>query len=606
MQGPPRPPLAFRVGVVGHRPDRLAGADLAVLANTLRTILALVQGRVGAFQSSHGDLHAGDAAVLRALSPLAEGTDRLFAREAIALGYELCCPFPFPQEEYERDFAPGRALEAHSLQTFRALLADAATRTSVRRFVLDGSRDDESAAYAAAGRVVLNQSDILVVVWDGQRLGKEGGTETILDQARSRGVPVVLIDSGVPHSWRVEGPAAGQGDAATQIARVVGALLEPPSGPHASDFFRERRPRVNPETTWRVFRCLFGGEKWKWPALKVADVEAAVVHDWPADRTAPTALVIDGLRPYYAWTDQLAAYYANAYRGAVLLVYGLAALAVGLALAPVAAGWFGTEAHLEERLAVSGEIAAVLIILVLIRRGRHRRWHERWIDYRLGAELIRHLRLAVPLGAERPVPEVAAHLATYGHPAATWVAWYVRAVERHIGLPDARIDRQHLRQAAENLGALLQQQSRYHAGNAAQCHRIEHRLHVIGMTLLVGTLFAAGVHLAGGLVAWVPHSTRLSGVLIALAAFLPALGAALAGISNQGEFVRMAKRSAAMAQHLGALLDDVQRMLNPSQGAAEVSWANVVSLTIGTAQLMSREVMDWRVVFLDRPLNPPA
>ena len=66
------------------------------------------------FQARSPDaaLYAGGSPTLRALSPLAEGSDRMFAAEALSLGYSLCCPLPFAQAEYERDFAPPEALEA--------------------------------------------------------------------------------------------------------------------------------------------------------------------------------------------------------------------------------------------------------------------------------------------------------------------------------------------------------------------------------------------------------------------------------------------------------------------------------------------------------------
>ena len=69
--------------------------------------------------------------MLRVISPLAEGADRLVAKEAIALGFELQCPLPFTREEYQRDFE-----SAQSRQEFCALIALA---TAVLE--LDGSRE---------------------------------------------------------------------------------------------------------------------------------------------------------------------------------------------------------------------------------------------------------------------------------------------------------------------------------------------------------------------------------------------------------------------------------------------------------------------------------
>ena len=58
-------------------------------------------------------------------------------------------------------------------------------------------------AYEAAGRVVLNQSDLLVVVWDGGGTGGVGGTLDTLRAAITFNVPAIWIDSRSPHGRRV-------------------------------------------------------------------------------------------------------------------------------------------------------------------------------------------------------------------------------------------------------------------------------------------------------------------------------------------------------------------------------------------------------------------
>jgi len=183
---------------VGHRPHRLKEANLEALRETLQQVLGIIQAELAAARVSPDGGETEASPRLRALSPLAEGTDRLFAEAALNQGAELCCVMPFPQAEFERDFQPDRALESDSLENFRRLLARATTR-----FELDGRRADEAAAYGAAGTVVLNQSDLLVVVWDGIRTDKRGGTEETFAAARARSVPVVWVDAHAPHAWQL-------------------------------------------------------------------------------------------------------------------------------------------------------------------------------------------------------------------------------------------------------------------------------------------------------------------------------------------------------------------------------------------------------------------
>ena len=125
-------------------------------------------------------------------------------------------------------------------------------------------------------------------------------------------------------------------------------------------------------------------------------MKTAVRPEWPKDQSTPIARLVDTLRPFYAWPDKLAVLFADRYRSAFLLAFLLAAAAVGLALLPVALGLHPH--HGAEIACIALEFVAIVAILALVFLGRRRRWHERWIDYRLTAELVRHLRLVAPLG----------------------------------------------------------------------------------------------------------------------------------------------------------------------------------------------------------------
>lgn len=630
LSSPPKPPLAFRVAILGHRPNRLPQADLGQLGQMLRLVLESVQQEVDAVWRDNQELFAPEEPRLRAISPLAEGTDRLFAEQAIDLGWSLCCVMPFPQAEFEQDFAPGKALETDSLQRFRGLLAQAEQSGGLTCFELDGSRDDRGAAYGAGGRVVLNQADLLVVVWDGRRLGKRGGTEETFDEARRRGLPVVWIEAQAPHNWQCLSPGQtipvggpdqrvtpdGTGSSAG-IRRMVREMLllpeplQPEHGAHGEShhrcsgealkhFYRESQPKRTLAVVWKAFRDLLGDTKLlPQVTTRVEPFEQAVELDWPRNQDTPVARLVNRLRPFFAWPDRLAVLYSDRYRSAFILAFLLAALAVGMALLPV--GFQMSSGGKGEFASTLAELLAIGVILLLVRRGRSRTWHERWIDYRLLAELIRHLRLVVPLGGDRPPVQAPAHHATYGQPHTTWMDWYVRAVTRAIELPNTVIDRTYLFHSLSQLDQLLADQVNYHQKIAQRCHNIEHRLHLAGLWLMGLTLFACGLHLL--------HMLLPASLLTFFCGFFPALGAALAGINNQGEFRRITRRSQAMQQYLGQLRDQVkalQEHATETQPGQTSLLPKAGILAADAARLLVAEVLDWRVVFLDRPFEPPA
>jgi len=80
------------------------------------------------------------------------------------------------------------------------------------------------------------------------------------------------------------------------------------------------------------------------------------------------------------------------------------------------------------------------------------------------------------------------------------MSWYVRAVERALGLPGAVVDKAYLDGYLKHLADLVKGQIRYHHDTACRCHNMEKRLHYSGITLLGLTVLACITHL--GLSIW--------------------------------------------------------------------------------------------------------
>lgn len=616
--GPPLTPLVFRVGVTGHRPDPDKGRalpDVDRLRSTIREILRHILDAFNGVARANSHLFdlqrhsrlADQAGGLRVISALAEGADQWVADEASKLGYELQCPLPFERLEYEKDF-----IDPAAKAEFNNLLAQA---TSIMEF--DGTRKPSSAAYEAVGRAVLNQTDLLLAVWDGQPPQGRGGTGAVVVEALQRGIPVLWIHWSNPDTWVLRLPewrllqrAADIHGDAVRLKELVQDLLLPPK---ANDDTGRGRPATTRETYfsegqkcgnflhgwWAVFLGLVSG------ALKfgkvrqlfhVANFEEVTVKDW---KTECRDTVLDPAKPHaaapglgaaltrnylrhYAWSNRLSVYYGNLYRSAFALCYLLAAAAVFFALLPLV---------LRGNLIwVIFEFIAIMAILFLAWFGRKHRWHERWIDYRMLAERLRLARgLALFGGGAQPV-SMEGHLATYGNPAGTWMHWHHLGVERAAGLPNVRFNEGYLAAIRDFwLHNLIEDQIQYHKTTGQRYAHLEHRLHWIGGVLLAVTLAACGFH-------FFVHSTWL----IVATASLPALGASLAGIRSQAEAQRLLRRCHAMQKALEQLKLDLATI--PSS-AGQGNSQRFRAVADRVSELMMRETLDWRVVLLDRPLE---
>ena len=163
-------PWPIAVGITGHRPHKLDQDRL---------------GRIAADIAEAFDRVAAGAGGRRivCVTSLAEGADTMAAEAALARGWGLLSPLPFPPELYARDFAEGAPRD-----TLGRLLAQA------EHFPCRPDRDDDVAGYRAASAAMLDLSDTLIAVWDGEPTDALGGAYDTIQQALKRGMDVLHID----------------------------------------------------------------------------------------------------------------------------------------------------------------------------------------------------------------------------------------------------------------------------------------------------------------------------------------------------------------------------------------------------------------------------
>jgi hypothetical protein len=112
-----------------------------------------------------------------AVSSLAEGADQLWARAVLRHGGELEALVP------SQAYRDGR----QDIEEYDRLIA-AASRVTRLPWTEDGPH-----AHMAASLVMVERSDLLLAVWDGQPSRSFAGTADVVDYARQVGVRVTVI-----------------------------------------------------------------------------------------------------------------------------------------------------------------------------------------------------------------------------------------------------------------------------------------------------------------------------------------------------------------------------------------------------------------------------
>lgn len=593
-----RPRLELAIGVTGHRASNLAGVDLLALRAAVSTILAELESALHGVGRQHAMAFDAAPPRMRLVSALADGADTLVAQAALAAGWRLDVCLPFVREEYAKDFELGI-----DLQVYLDLIGSAGAVME-----LPGRRADAAAAYEAVGRLVLEQSDILIALWDGDPNRGRGGTSRVVAEAIARRIPVIHVathESAAPKIlWSgleiADFEQLGIDDvpraAATMLPMVVAALTEPPHQDidrrMLQHFHAEHSARGTPSLSYPVLLAATGVR-----SLSRQDLQPLRVEDGVQTLRAPLAgscvdpKFFDLIVRRYGIADVTGTHFAQVFRSGFVGNYLLAGLAVVLALSGLIAPAFKLPL-------IVAELGCVGLILINIRTGKRLDWHERWMDNRHLAEQLRSLALSSLMG------DLGLRSTTGTRDAAAvpgWVGWLARATARETGLPDARIDENYLRSVRDVALQLIDDQLGYHRSNAARMNKLENRLARSG-EIMFGATVAACIGWIIFKLSGLPMGSKghvgVTEIVTFTTASLPALASAIYGIRNQGDFAGGAFRSRVTVERL----EQLRRVMV----ADPLEHPRLLGKLRSLSDIMLNDVANWRTTFKARPLTLPG
>ena len=623
---PPKPRLVLRIGVTGHRPNRFGPEAQAIVAAKLDTVLQQVSGAAAALHLRYGEMFTPEPPEVRLVSALAEGADRVAAEAALKRAIPLDVILPFAPSLYAEDFVTAEAKAAFSdlLGKAHACLVLPGTRSPDDPAVADR-------AYEAVGLMTLRQTDLIIAVWDGKDTAGRGGTGSIIQSALASGQPVLWFDAEGNGPFLLSGGEAVMSDArdtaerasgavgADEIGHVVARLCAPPGGDGNAKaakrlrrFLGESEHRVILFGFWYpLILKLFGKRKglrksfFRPPYL--ANAEADWRPYWQRLESLDARLkrqIGNVVLTRFAWADRLADHYGQLHRSGYISNYLLAALAV---LCAAAGSLFGQPSvgpsqaiDLMRSWIHTGapwcEVAIIIFIGITTARGRFGGWHTRWLDYRHLSAQLRALRALVLTGSATGEAR-SPHSGERVESGSEWTGWYCRLSAREVGLPDLAVDAAYVEMVRRAIRAgELDDQIGYHKANAVRMKRVHRWLDGLSHLFFIVT-FLACVYEALGPAPFI--LSEESKILPFLCIVLPAVGAALFGISVHGEFALSAERSEHMVEQLAVLAERLG-------GQEAPSFATVSALTEYAAMTMASEIGAWQVIYRARPLALPA
>lgn len=636
--------MRLSLGITGHRDSNAAyQANHSGVEAALRALFEAIESAAG--DSGKPRLHA-------LLSP---GADLLGVEIALERDWQVAAPLPFGKRLNAAINAhPANADQARALLDGKGDGKAAATATHIMEVAARVSclelaeRDakltalflnslaepispaaQQAFATAAseraglAGRMMIEQIDLLVAVWDGHSPGPVGGTRHTISRALEIGVGVVWVDASAPSNWRyfdtpealasrfalpiLAGPADISNLIASRCPKSEAAMgmdeldLSAPPARSSKRFHAYRRVEA-------IFDAGFGA-LFRPITQHYASEEEVLAENatgllgsakaLPGTDKALIARTEDQVVRRFARADAKATYLSDAYRGGMVTNLLLAAFAVigGVAYMPL------TDSTLKWPFALF-EFSLLATILLVLAIGRKRDWHGRWFQTRRVAEYLRHAPFMLLLGVSRPA-------ASWPHGSdSSWPEDYVRSILREIGLPNTAIEAPMLRTALRDwIGAHVATQHRYHVGKARRLERIHHRLERFSEFLFLLAMLVVATYLIGFALAAahvIPEALVHKGAKITtfLGISLPALGSALAGIHYFADFGRFAAISESTATRLAAVEKRIEALLAAPD--EELDYHRVADLARAVDEIVVSEIEHWQDVFGGKHISVPV
>lgn len=528
--------LRLRIGITGHRDITSDRPGLVTeIANAVEYITQLLA-------TDPDKVRSGDI-VLTAVTSLAEGADRLVADEILKrTDSRLEIVLPLPIEDYCSDFSSPESVE--QFNEFRK-------RHDAITDIVQTGRPREQ-AYELAGRAVVDRSDVMIVVWDGEPARGRGGTAEIYSYAQRWQKPILLISI-------YENTAKLDMDRLPRAAKGK-TPLSPAS-----------MRRLNEYNKAYLSKPKF-------------DASPPLLTETRSPRLLKSsAQLTDHVSHYFARADLLAKRFQQRWFLATRLLYILAPLAILVVAAQVT--------FAPDRAGLAwGEFAILVVIIAVLIVARGARWHQRWVSARYLAEQIRSLMFLGLTGIVTLERSVAAadrqadDESSWTERAANEI-WFIRP--RYVPPADISL----------LIGVLyegwIKKQHEYHRHVSRTYRKVSTRFQAAAVGLFGLSALAALLHSLGA--ASTPSQPFKWWDFLAIV--IPGVAAALGGYGAQRDYARHAERSKLFASTLESAAD---RLL--TAGSLE----DVQQAALSVSHAMRSEATDWYTVVHSQDVELPS
>lgn len=671
-----KPRLVLRVGVAGA--IELPESQRARLHELFTQVYRVLATRLEALAPGHeestrpdicsyyasGDDQQAARPLMRVVSGLADGTDQIAFESLLAFecdsrtgpskpgartDVELVAILPCDAQSFrdnstvtdKRTFDELLARCAHTLELDgwcvpHAPRGGAADRLTTQR---------RNRAFRVQAAALLRHCDLLIANADLEAGAGIGGTRETMATAVALGIPVLWLSVAPNQRERpvtvITRPvdlertnASSSAPWERSVDQVVTRILADPrtsrAGPYAREGADSGAARLDSGDAELLDEFFGGGHR---RARLRPTLWSAFVRRFHRLTAGGADTVVEPFARFRARAAELSAHYTGLYRGAFLVNYTLAALAVALAVTSLVYLLFlarhgapeGEGGRTLLSLAIV-ELAVLVAIFFNTHLGNSHHWNSKAVDYRYLAERLRAMQYLSPMALLRLAPPRVARYAVTALRQSV-VDWLLQAVIREAppgtGMSPLAAPAAHARRSGavsqsdvDRALALvhdnwLATQIEYHRATSHTQRRMHRwirrwvwRLNLAVIIIVFADLLLIVARLLGLRSGWVEVGHSYGPVLVFFAAVLPAVVSSLNSIRFQSECLRIAERSAVMVEMLEGCRAECEvlqarvRGARASGGEDPGGWTlEAYDLGEACAQMLSDEVAEWSVLY---------
>ncbi|GAA4459599.1 hypothetical protein GCM10023093_00840 [Nemorincola caseinilytica] len=586
------PTLTINIGITGRTGAPSAGIDIN---EELGNIFSLVGQCVTMMFANGLNRYYAGSPHHYLLTTLASHYDRIASQIALDKGFALQCAIPSKKERYAQSLA--------SDEKEREVISSLLSKCE-RLFELDL---EDTMGSKWAGEIVVDHCDVLIAICDGRNTGDDPGSQHMIELANAQNVPVLYVDAATakPAVLSFQGQQVPlSGDA---LIGVLQPLLSPGDGAAFNDMYNKE-----PAPYWRysfidpMLKHLFTKGFQGRPALGRSRYDIYAKQGWeelwqgavPGKEDLFRDYADGGFREKYEQLDALSMRYADTYKSAGIMRHIYFFLSgMGLCIGFYYGFWYNSAGEKTLTVTTIRTLGFVMqaICILLIRRiyknNEAARWHQRYIDYRILAEMLRHSTLLTSMGIGVHGISLPAFLKKDG---VSWINWHFRVIMRNAGIPAITVNALQLDTTKLLIGNLLNGQVRYHTDSERKNNLIARRLKsasdLFSRLTYTAVLVRVGVYALNVLNCAALMNEDLLDILVkttnALCLLFPALMLLFDSIAAQGGYDMLAQRSAAMKNGAAKLKE---------MADAKADHNTLKQVIQNAATLMIAEVSDWRL-----------